>query len=431
MSTSTHHPPRLAVHPDGYLVTADGQPFFYLADTVWMAFPNLTLADWARYLSYRRTQGFDALQISILPVTHDTSMAPENVDPFLAGPDGNWDFGAYNEAYFAKAETMVALAVEQGFVPVLGVLWCSYVPGTRCLQHSPIASAMPFTAVTPYAAFAAARFKRFNPIFFISGDTRFESPEEAPYYMAALEAVRRVCPEALLSMHLHPQGDLPRAFMDAVDFYMYQSGHGAADQYQPYTFAEKFATYPVKRPVLNSEPPYEGHGRIGEHTRFDAFDIRRATWQSLLSGAKMGITYGAHGVWSCHQRGMDFLNKGRSFEPFAWDEALLLDGAWDVGFARYIFEAYDLFAAQPAAIVVGEDREVRAAATPERTTVAVYSPYAFDLELALDLTGYRCVLIDLARRRILTPNVRCGVASRVEMPPCNADTLFLAVKKAA
>ena len=64
-------------------------------------------------------------------------------------------------------------------------------------------------------------------------------------------------------MHLHPRGDLPRDFMDAVDFYMYQSGHGATDQHQPYTFAEKFAAYPIKRPVLNSEPPYEGHGRVG------------------------------------------------------------------------------------------------------------------------------------------------------------------------
>jgi hypothetical protein len=288
---------------------------------------------------------------------------------------------------------------------------------------------MPFDAVAPYAAFAAARFQRFDPIFFISGDTRFESPEEAPYYMAALEAVKQICPDALLTMHLHPQGDLPRAFMEAVDFYMYQSGHGAESQHQPYTFAEKFAAYSVKRPVVNSEPPYEGHGRIGTRTRFDAFDIRKATWQSLLAGAKMGITYGAHGVWSAHKRGMNFLNAPRSFEPFTWEEALLLDGAWDVGFARYLFETYNLFAANPAEIVRGEDREIRAAASADRTTIAIYSPYAFDLELDADLTGYRCVLIDLATRRIMTPEVQTGARSRIGMPRVNADTLFLATKE--
>ncbi len=249
MPPSTHsQPAKLSVHPDGYLVTEAGHPFFYLADTAWMAIPNLSIADWARYLVYRRLQGFTALQISILPVTHDTSMGPENIDPFLPGADGNWDFSAYNEAYFVKAETMVEMAVAQGFVPVLGVIWCSYVPGTRCSQHSPVASAMPFAAVEPFATFAAERFKRFNPIFFISGDTHFESPEEATYYMAALTAVRKACPDALLSMHLSPYGDLPRDFMDAVDFYMYQSGHGATNQHQPYTFAEKFCCLPSQAP---------------------------------------------------------------------------------------------------------------------------------------------------------------------------------------
>ena len=70
-----------------YLVR-DGKPFFYLADTAWMAFSNLPLSDWHRYLAYRKLQGFTALQISILPITHDTSMSPENIDPFLLDANG-------------------------------------------------------------------------------------------------------------------------------------------------------------------------------------------------------------------------------------------------------------------------------------------------------------------------------------------------------
>jgi hypothetical protein len=229
-------------------------------------------------------------------------------------------------------------------------------------------------------------------------------------------------------MHLHPEGDLPRAFVDAVDFYMYQSGHGAATQQQPYTHAEKFAAYPVKRPIVNSEPPYEGHGRVGERTRFNAFDIRKATWQSLLAGAKMGITYGAHGVWSGHSRGKNFLNAHRSFEPYPWDEALLLDGAWDVAFARYLFETYNLFEANPAAILRSDDPAIRAAATADLRTIAVYSPYAFPIELDCDLTGYRCRTFDLATRRVMIPAVQTGLPSYVGMPAVNGDTLFLAVK---
>ena len=418
----------LTVAPTNDYLLRDGEPFFYLADTAWMAFANLPLNDWPRYLAQRRLQGFNVLQISILPVTHDTSMSDENLDPFLRDADGNWDFTQYNPAYFDKAEAMVERAVAEGFVPVLGVLWCSYVPGTRCAQNSPVASAMPLDAVAPYATYVAERFKPYNPAYFVSGDTQFESTDEEPYYMAALQAVRAADPDALLTMHLSPRGDLPRRFMDEIDFYMYQSGHHADRQDRPYTFAEKFRAYPVKRPIVNSEPPYEGHGRVGTKTRFSAFDIRKATWQSLLAGAKMGVGYGGHGVWTFHRRGMNFLNAHRSFEPFDWDEALTLEGAWDVGYARWLFETYNMFDLNPADIVKTEDDEIRAAVNDERTKLALYTPYAFDVELDFDLTGFRCVQIDLETRRVATPNVKTGATSRVEMPRFNADALLVAVQ---
>ncbi len=410
-----------------YLVR-DGKPFFYLADTAWMAFSNLPLADWPRYLAYRKLQGFTALQISILPVTHDTSMSDENIDPFLKDANGNWDFSAYNEAYFDKADRMVAMAVEQGFVPVLGVLWCSYVPGTRCSKNSPVQSAMPFEAVVPFATYAAERFKKYDPMFFISGDTQFESPEEEPYYMAALDAVRTVCPDALLTMHLTPRGDLPTSFLDKIDFYMYQSGHGAGKQDMPYILAEKFTSYPVKHPVVNAEPPYEGHGRVGEQTRFNAFDIRKATWQSLLSGAKMGVTYGAHGIWMFHRRGMNFLNKHRSFEPYDWDVALELDGGWDVSFARWLFEMYNMFDLEPASIVQNSDREIRAAVNASGTKLAIYCPYSFDIDLNFDLSGFHVVGVDLSSRRVTEPNVQSGAQSRILMHTFNGDVLLVATK---
>jgi hypothetical protein len=210
---------------------------------------------------------------------------------------------------------------------------------------------------------------------------------------------------------------------------MYQSGHGAGRQDQPYLLAEKFTAYPVKRPVVNAEPPYEGHGRVGEQSRFNAFDVRKATWQSLLSGAKMGVTYGAHGVWMFHRRGLKFLNAHRSFEPFTWEEALLLDGAWDVGFARWLFESYNLVELNPAPLVLNEDKEIRAAASADRSKVAVYSPYSFDIELDLDLTGYRCIQIDLAHRRVMRPEVTPGPTSRIGMLRANADALFVAVRE--
>ena len=148
---------------------------------------------------------------------------------------------------------MVKMAVTKGFVPVLGVLWCSYVPGTRCSDKSPVRSAMPFEAVEPYARYIAERFSQFDPIFFISGDTQFGSPDEETYFMAAPKAVKSVCPDALLTMHLTPNGDLPPKFQNVIDFYMYQSGHHAELKIDPTYWQRSFVTmmYPIRSSTVN------------------------------------------------------------------------------------------------------------------------------------------------------------------------------------
>jgi hypothetical protein len=421
-------PTQLKVSPNQrYLVKTDGEPFFYLADTVWAAFPNLPLSYWPDYLAYRRRQGFNALQISILPVAHDASTSEQNLDPFEKDDSGRWDFTRYNNAYFNKAEQMIEMAVAAGFVPVLGVVWKCYVPGTNASRRSPIPTAMPLEAVKTYTEFAARRFKRFNPIFFISGDAEFDSELEESYYMAALEIVRATCPEALITMHLGTGHDLPPSFLEKVDFYMYQSGH-RADQTTPYTLAQKHYHSPVKRPVVNAEPCYEGHGRVGTRTRFKRFDIRKATWQSLLSGATVGIAYGGHGIWSCHLPGMGFLQPDRKFEPYPWETALQLEGAWDAAYARWLFETYNLFEIEPVDLLAGKDQEVTVSATPGLTKIAIYNPYSYDLNVKLDLSGYRCHLIDLENRQPLIPPVDSGSVSTICMAQFNADSLFLATK---
>ena len=45
----------------------NGKPFFYLADTVWSSLTNTSFEEWEEYLTYRKIQGFNALQIDILP----------------------------------------------------------------------------------------------------------------------------------------------------------------------------------------------------------------------------------------------------------------------------------------------------------------------------------------------------------------------------
>ena len=49
------------------ILMKNGKPFFYLADTCWSAFTNIKDNDWDYYLDYRKSQGFNTLQINILP----------------------------------------------------------------------------------------------------------------------------------------------------------------------------------------------------------------------------------------------------------------------------------------------------------------------------------------------------------------------------
>jgi hypothetical protein len=405
----------------------DGEPFFYLADTVWAAFANLSIDAWRRYLRFRRAQGFNAIQISILPITHDTSTSEDNDDPFLPDAHGNWDPYRLNEAYFDKAEKMVAMAVESDFVPVLGVVWKCHVPRTLASRHSPVPSAMPLDALEAYAEYAVKRLAKFTPIFFISGDTAWDSDQEPVYYMAALEIVRRISPDSLITMHMVPSAILPEEFADRVDFYMYQSGHGP-EQKTPYELARTHRRYATKRPVVNGEPCYEGHGKGRTLTRFRAFDVRKATWQSLLCGGKMGITYGGHGVWSCHFAGMGFVQPEWKFVPYEWEEALRLPGAWDVAYAKWLFEQFGLHDVNPVDLLVREDPEVAVSASADRTRIALYMPHVCDVGLNIDLSRYRCQVFDLENRIPMVPVVTAGTPSTVHLSMFNGDGLLVALK---
>jgi hypothetical protein len=284
---------------------------------------------------------------------------------------------------------------------------------------------MPREAMEAYAAYAVRRLAPYTPLFFISGDTAWDSDQEPVYYMAALEIVRRLAPDALITMHMGTRSILPDAFANKVDLYMYQSGHGP-EQTTPYELALRHNQYAVKRPVVNGEPCYEGHGRGRTRTRFRAYDVRKAIWQSLLSGAAMGVAYGAHGVWSCHRHGMGFVQPEWKFVPYDWEEALRLPGAWDAALARWLWERYALFGVEPADLLAREDPEVRVSARAE--TIALYMPHAYDVALNVDLSGYRCELWDLERRRPMVPAVEAGMPSTVRASVCKGDVLIVAVR---
>jgi len=140
---------RITISPTNDYFLRDGQPFFYLADTAWMAVSNLSVPEWDEYLDYRKEQGFTAVQISLLPILHDTSVSELNEFGFEL-INGKPDFSKINGAYFDKAATMVNMAYEHGINAVLMPLWCNYIPDTWAAKRVGEGFTIPFEALGPY-----------------------------------------------------------------------------------------------------------------------------------------------------------------------------------------------------------------------------------------------------------------------------------------
>ena len=77
----------LTVSADCRHLEKEGRPVFWLADTIWSAFTNITLEDWAYYLKRRREQGFTVLQINTL-AQWDRGESTLGWAPFADAEDG-------------------------------------------------------------------------------------------------------------------------------------------------------------------------------------------------------------------------------------------------------------------------------------------------------------------------------------------------------
>ena len=55
------------ITPDDRVLKRGSLPFFWLGDTCWSAFTNMTDAEWQDYIIKRAAQGFNVVQVNALP----------------------------------------------------------------------------------------------------------------------------------------------------------------------------------------------------------------------------------------------------------------------------------------------------------------------------------------------------------------------------
>lgn len=414
----------------------NGKPFFYYADTCWSAFTNISNDDWKYYLNYRKQQGFNTIQINILK-QWDASGDDLSIYPFpiTTNEDGSYsfDYSTLNTNYFDRAEKMLIEMQKRDLVPVLVLMWANYVPGTWA-SHIAKNNLFPYEAIEKYVTYVTKRFKKFNPIYFVSGDTDFPSEETTKYYRKVFEVAKQNDSNALYSFHIKGRFEqLPDEFKNKIDFFSYQSGHNFEGQSTAYKIPIHQRILGFNKPIINTEPCYEqiSYSR-NMYGRYSARDVRKASWSSVLSGANAGITYGAHGIWSWHHTGATFgIVEGEGFDaPFDWHDAIHFNGANDIAFLKNIILREFPNGCSPTNILINNEESIRSAFNKTRNKLIIYVPTNTKINLKdfnFDETNSKVKVIDLLNHN--NKSLNWFKPKTLDMSNVQADSVIILSKE--
>lgn len=284
-----------------FLVTADGKPFFWMADTAWELFHRLSLAEAAQYLDNRHQKGFTVIQAVIL-AEHDGLR-----DPTPAGevPLIDMDPARPNPAYFDTVETMIQMAAERGLYIGLLPTWGDKVN----LAWGKGPQIFDAESARAYGHFVGQRFRDHDNIIWVNGGDRREVENGVDYRPVWRALAAGVKAEAGQIMTYHPLGSRGSSLVfhtdDWLDFNMWQSSHGALDVPIWEHITADYAREPVK-PVLDGEPCYEDITIQFNPANgaFTPYDVRRQMYRAVFAGA-CGQTYGHNCVWQMFAPGRE------------------------------------------------------------------------------------------------------------------------------
>lgn len=294
-----------------FLVTADGEPFFWLGDTGWLLFNKLKREEADTYLENRREKGFNVIQAMVL---HDV---PNSVNAYgdsalvnldVAKPDttqGNSFADSTQYDFWDHIDYIIDKAAEKNIYMALVPVWGSNVKGGHVDQKQAKA----------YSEFLANRYKdRTNIIWLNGGD--IPGSDSLEVWKVIGSTIKQIDTAHLMTFHPRGRTASSEWFHNEkwLDFNMVQSGHRRYDQdtsaKEKRHFGEdnwKFMDYdyalsPVK-PTIDGEPSYEMIPQ-GLHDTTEVlwkdYDVRRYGYWSVFSGA-FGYTYGHNSVMQMHQ----------------------------------------------------------------------------------------------------------------------------------
>jgi hypothetical protein len=310
---------------------ADGTPFFWLGDTVWYGAILSTAQDWETYLSDRGEKGFS--------VVHFNAVAPRN--GVAADENGEISFTGVekiriNPRFYQRFDQRVEAANAHGLLAAIVQTWG--------LRKEDSGNYLPESQLIRLMRYLEARYGGNHVVWILTGDARYEG-EQGERFKRVGDAVFGGRPHAPTT--LHPVGmHFPfEAFRKEkwLDFLIYQSGHGDDAKTLQWIHSGPVSGFWQKspeRPLINLEPPYEGHLGYQSHKPHTAYVTLRAIYWSLLNAPTAGVTYGAHGVWSWHTKpGEPPTDHPTTGAAKTWREALPLPGSTQMKYLGEMFRS--------------------------------------------------------------------------------------------
>ncbi len=315
------------------MVTAEGQPFLYLADTAWELLHRLDAEETEHYLTARASQGFTVVQTVILGERDGL------VKPTPAGhvPFHDLDPAKPNEAYFSHVDAVVRRINELGMVAALLPTWGDKFinsPGQGPQVLNP-------DNARAYGRFLGARYREARVIWVLGGDRKLDKPG----MMETNHELALGVKEGDGGRHLmtfHPPGRHSSSEQvheePWLDFNMWQTGHSNPELDTTALILSDLAKTP-KKPSFDGEPCYENLPVMGGawnptgQARFTAADCRRRAYRGLLAGA-CGHTYGCNEIWMMHKHGEEQFVASN----MTWRHALHLPGANQMRHVKTLME---------------------------------------------------------------------------------------------
>ena len=330
-----------------FLVTADGQPFFWQGDTAWELFHRLNREEAELYLKNRAERRFNVIQAVALAELDGLSDRAPN--PYGHVPLIQKDPARPNEEYFKHVDWIVAranaLGMYVGFLPTWGNNW----------NRSTNANFTPENAEI-YGEWLGKRYRDAGVIWILGGDRPIQNDRHKEIIRAMARGLRKGDGGNHL-ITFHPPGGSGSAqwFHEEpwLDFNMRQNGHVAEFTGRYDQTRVDYNRTPTK-PVLDGEPIYEDHPVSFDASKLGhsiAADVRRPLYWNLFTGA-FGHTYGHHSVWQ-----MWTLERKPVNNPLMpWSEAILQPGAAQMQHARALLESRPFLTRVPDPDVLATNR---------------------------------------------------------------------------